>query len=159
MSLRFRLASVPALAFAVVVFTTLSAAHAEEAAPKAGPPAAIARTPRPADAKIYIISPTNGESVSSPVTVRFGLSGMGIAPAGVVSPNTGHHHLIVDAPSPSGGVPVPKDDKHIHFGGGQTETSLQLTPGKHTLQLELADKDHVPFEPQLVSDVVTITVK
>ena len=159
MSLRFRLASVPALAFALVVFTALSAAHAEEAAPKAAPPTAIARTPRPADAKIYIISPTNGESVSSPVTVRFGLSGMGVAPAGVATPNTGHHHLIVDSPLPALDGPQPKDDKHIHFGGGQTETNLTLVPGKHTLQLVLADKDHVAHDPPLISEPITITVK
>lgn len=120
---------------------------------------AIPRTPRPAEAKLYIISPQNGETVSSSVTVRFGLAGMGVAPAGVASPNTGHHHLIVDATLPPEALPVPKDDEHLHFGGGQTETKLTLPPGKHTLQLVLADKDHVPFEPTLASEVVTITVK
>lgn len=156
---RARLVSVSTLAFALVAFASLPAAWAEEAAPKAAPTNAIVRTPRPADAKLYIISPANGETVSSPVTVRFGLSGMGVAPAGVALPNTGHHHLIVDSPLPALDGPQPKDDKHIHFGGGQTETKLTLAPGKHTLQLVLADKDHVPHDPPLVSEPITITVK
>ncbi len=117
------------------------------------------RSARPLDAKLYIISPQNGETVTSPVTVRFGLAGMGVAPAGVASPNTGHHHLIIDSPTPPADVPLPKDDKHLHFGGGQTETSLALTPGAHTLHLVLADKDHMMFNPPLVSQTVAITVK
>ena len=120
---------------------------------------AIARTPRPAEAKLYIISPQNGETVSSPVTVRFGLTGMEVAPAGVASPNTGHHHLIIDSPVPASDAPLPKDDRHLHFGAGQTEASVALTPGKHRLQLVLADKDHVPHDPPLVSEPITITVK
>jgi hypothetical protein len=154
-----RLVLVSAVAIALVAFSVLPAAHAEQAAPKAATANAIVRTPRPADAKLYIISPANGETVSSPVTVRFGLSGMGVAPAGVATPNTGHHHLIVDSPLPALDGPQPKDDKHIHFGGGQTETTLALAPGKHTLQLVLADKDHVPHEPPLISEPITITVK
>jgi hypothetical protein len=162
MSLRVRLVSVSALAVALVVLAALPAAYAEEAAAKpvtAATAGAIVRTPRPADAKLYIISPANGETVSSPVTVRFGLIGMGVAPAGVASPNTGHHHLVIDSPLPALDGPQPKDDKHLHFGGGQTETKVTLTPGKHTLQLVLADKDHVPHEPPLVSEPITITVK
>ncbi len=89
---------------------------------------AIPRTARPADAKLYIISPANGDTVTSPVTVRFGLAGMGVAPAGVGSPNTGHHHLIIDSPLPPADLPVPKDDKHLHFGGGQTETRSRSRP-------------------------------
>ncbi len=156
---RVRLVSISAIAIALVAFVAPPVAHAEEAAHHAAAAGAIARTPRPADAKLYIISPTNGETVSSPVTVRFGLVGMGVAPAGVATPNTGHHHLILDSPLPPLDVPLPKDDKHIHFGGGQTETNVTLAPGKHTLQLVLGDKDHVPHEPPLVSEPVTITVK
>jgi hypothetical protein len=162
MILRVRLVSVSALAFALFAIGAHRAAHAEEAAPKAATAPttpAIVRTPRPADAKLYIISPANGETVSSPVTVRFGLSGMGVAPAGVASPNTGHHHLIIDSAPPALDVPLPKDDKHLHFGGGQTETNVAVTPGKHTLQLVLGDKDHVPHEPPLVSESITITVQ
>lgn len=132
---------------------------AHHATPAAAPGQPIPRTPRPADAKLYIISPTSGETVSGPVTVRFGLSGMGVAPAGVASPDTGHHHLIIDAPLPPLDLPLPKDDKHLHFGGGQTETTLSLPPGEHTLQLVLGDKDHVPHDPPLVSAPVTFTVR
>lgn len=137
------------------------AAHAadEHDAHHAPAAAAIERTPRPADAKLYIISPRHGETVSSPVVVRFGLSGMGVAPAGVATEKTGHHHLIVDAPLPPLDRPLPNDEKHIHFGGGQTETKLELAPGKHTLQLVLGDKNHVPHDPPLVSEPIEITVE
>jgi hypothetical protein len=120
---------------------------------------AIQRTPRPAAAKLYIISPANGDTLASPVTIRFGLAGMGVAPAGVATPDTGHHHLIVDAPLPPLDLPLPKDDKHVHFGGGQTEVTLPLPPGAHKIRLVLADKDHVPHDPPLVSDEVAFTVK
>lgn len=164
---RLPLTAASVLAVALVAFYAAPAARAAETAH--GTPAqaatetaivpATARTPRPAEAKLYIISPHNGETVSSPVTVRFGLTGMGVAPAGVASPITGHHHLVIDVPVPPFDAPLPKDDNHLHFGGGQTETSVALAPGKHTLQLVLADKDHVPHEPPLVSEPITITVK
>jgi hypothetical protein len=117
------------------------------------------RTPRPADARLYIVSPADGATVKSPVTVVFGLSGMGVAPAGVKYPNTGHHHLIVDAPLPPLDEPLPSDEHHLHFGGGQTETELELSPGRHTLQLVLGDHVHVPHDPPLVSKRITITVE
>jgi hypothetical protein len=132
-------------------------AHAAAPAAAAGQP--IPRTPRPADAKLYIISPKSGETVASPVTIRFGLSGMGVAPAGVATPDTGHHHLVIDAPLPPMDGPLPKDDKHVHFGGGQTEVTVELAPGEHTIQLVLGDKDHVPHDPPLVSDRISITVR
>ncbi len=160
MSPRLHLAAVSALAIALAVLHAAPAARAAETAHEATPATAIARTPRPADARLYIISPQNGETVTSPVTVRFGLAGMGVAPAGVATPNTGHHHLIVD--SPAAAVRRSRSrrtSKHLHFGGGQTETVLALAPGAHTLQLVLGDKDHVPHEPPLVSETVTITVK
>ncbi len=116
-------------------------------------------TPAPEGAKVYIIAPADGAEVSSPVTVRFGLTGMGVAPAGTEVPNTGHHHLIIDSDLPPLDQPVPKDDKHIHFGGGQTEVTLDLPPGKHTLQLLMGDHLHVPHGPPVVSDRITITVK
>jgi hypothetical protein len=112
------------------------------------------------DARVYIISPTDGEVVSSPLTVRFGLKGMGVAPAGVDRPNTGHHHLLVDLVElPAAGSPIPADEHHIHFGGGQTETTLELAPGKHTLQLIMGNQNHVPHDPPVVSERITITVK
>ena len=146
-------------ALALVALFAAPTARAEEAKPGAAAATAVTPTPRPADAKLYIISPKNGETVKSPVTVRFGLAGMGVAPAGVASPNTGHHHLIVDAPAPPPGAPIPKDDKHLHFGGGQTETTLDLAPGTHTLLLVLGDKDHLEHDPPLVSEKITIRVR
>jgi len=116
-------------------------------------------TPSPKGAKVYILSPQDGAMVSSPVKVTFGLSGMGVAPAGVDKPKTGHHHLIIDAATPAAGKPVGKDDMHRHFGGGQTETLLKLKPGKHTLQLIMGDKAHIPHNPPVISDKITITVK
>jgi hypothetical protein len=117
-------------------------------------------TNAPAGAEVYIISPQDGATVSQSFTVRFGLKGMGVAPAGVVHENTGHHHLLVDVKElPAAGQPIPKDEQHLHFGGGQTETTLKLSPGTHTLQLELGDSNHVPFSPALVSKVITVHVK
>lgn len=120
---------------------------------------AAAATSSPAGAKVYIISPADGATVTSPVTVRFGLTGMGVAPAGVDQANTGHHHLLIDIDKlPPLDQPIPKDDKHRHFGGGQTETTLDLPPGKHTLQLILGDHQHMPHTPALTSKKITITV-
>ena len=118
------------------------------------------RTPSPEGAKVYIISPEDGATVTSPVTVKFGLKGMGVAPAGVNVPNTGHHHLLVDVDTlPAFDQPMPSDEHHRHFGGGQTEVDLDLTPGKHTLQLVFGDKSHVPHDPPLVSERITVNVK
>jgi len=125
------------------------------------PPASpAARTPSPPGAEVYIISPKNGATVKSPVEVRFGLKGMGIAPAGVKFDNTGHHHLLVDSDPPADlGAPLPATDKLLHFGKGQTETSLTLPPGKHTLQLILGDQNHIPHDPPVISKKITITVE
>jgi len=117
-----------------------------------------ARSPSTAGTELYLITPEEGATVTSPVTVRFGLKGMGVAPAGVDKSGTGHHHLIIDAPLPPPGLPIPADDHHKHFGGGQTETVIELAPGRHTLQLLLADYQHVPHDPPVVSQVITITV-
>ncbi|NRB37780.1 MAG: DUF4399 domain-containing protein [Pseudomonadales bacterium] len=111
------------------------------------------------EAKVYFISPVDGATVTSPVTVKFGLTGMGVAPAGVDKANTGHHHLLIDTALPAMDKPVPKDAQHKHFGGGQTETSLKLAKGQHTLQLLLGDKSHMPHNPAIYSKKITITVK
>lgn len=117
------------------------------------------RTPAPPAAEAYVISPLDGEKVKSPVTVRFGLKGMGIAPAGVKLDGTGHHHLLVDTDPPANlDLPLPTSDKVLHFGKGQTETVLQLAPGRHTLQLLLGDHNHIPHAPQVLSRKITITV-
>jgi len=114
----------------------------------------------PATAKAYIISPKNGDTVSSPFTVLFGLKGMGVAPANVNQPETGHHHLMVDmAQPPDMNIPLPMTDNLKHFGKGQTETDLTLPPGRHTLQLIVGDYLHIPFDPPVTSEKITVTVK
>ena len=121
--------------------------------------AAVAGTASAKGAKAYIISPADGATVSSPVTVKFGLDGMEVAPAGTDKPNTGHHHLLIDTNLPAMAKPIPSDTNHKHFGKGQTETKLELKPGKHTLQLLLGDKAHVPHNPPVKSKKISITVK
>ena len=126
----------------------------------AGAALAADRTPAPPGAAVYFITPADGETLADPVTVRFGLKGMGIAPAGIDKPNTGHHHLLIDTPDlPPLDEPIPADDHHKHFGGGQTETTLDLPPGTHTLQLMLADQNHLSFDPPIISEKITITVE
>jgi len=125
-------------------------------------PAQAGETPAPDGAKLYIISPADGAKLTSPVEVVFGLSGMGVAPAGVEKENTGHHHLLVDAPLPQGEAlneAIAKDAHHLHFGGGQTEAKVELTPGKHTLQLLLGDHNHIPHKTPVASEIVTIMVE
>jgi len=120
---------------------------------------ALDRSPAPDGARVYIISPASGETVTSPVTVIFGLAGMGVAPAGVEKEHTGHHHLIIDSPLPDPALPIPADDNHKHFGKGQTQTTIELAPGTHTLQLLMGNMIHVPHDPAVSSSVVEITVK
>jgi hypothetical protein len=122
-------------------------------------PALAGPTPAPKGAYCYIGWPNDGETVKSPFKVWFGLRGMGVAPAGVDKPNTGHHHLIVDADLPPPDQPIPNNKNYLHFGGGQTETVLDLPPGKHTLQLLLGDAKHISFNPPVKSKKITITVR
>jgi hypothetical protein len=119
------------------------------------------RPAAPAGAEVYFIAPRNGAVIQGPVTVKFGLKGMGIAPAGIKFDNTGHHHLLVDTDLSDLKLdaPLPATDKVLHFGKGQTETTVTLAPGKHTLELLLADYQHIPFDPALHSQKITITVK
>jgi len=118
-----------------------------------------AGSPAPAGAMAYIVSPAHGELVGTRVKVIFGLSAMGVAPAGVDKPNTGHHHLLIDTGLPDLGKPIPADDRHRHFGGGQTEVVIELTPGQHTLQLLLADFAHTPHSPPVMSEQITVIVE
>ena len=125
-------------------------------------PAAYAAdlSPAPESAKSYIISPSDGENVSSPFIVQFGLSGMGIAPAGIDRPNTGHHHLLIDVDElPSLTEPLQGSEQVLHYGAGQTETELSLTQGKHTLQLVLGNYGHIPHDKPVISEKVTVTVQ
>ena len=134
--------------FAIALFALAAsiAAAQERIAPASG-------------AEVYVISPKDGAKLKGPVTVLFGLKGMGIAPAGVKYDNTGHHHLLVDMDVPSDlSVPMPATPTLLHFGKGQTQTSLTLAPGKHTLQLVFADLNHMAFNPPLISKKITITV-
>jgi len=131
--------------------------------PQAEAPAAavppMPRTPSPAGAKVTITSPADGQTVASPVTVQFALEGMSVAPAGTNDPNTGHHHLLIDTGMPPLDQPIPTDANHLHFGQGQTEAQVELAPGQHTLQLLLGDGNHVPHDPPVASEQITITVQ
>lgn len=126
-----------------------------------GAGAALAeRTPAPKNADVYIIWPHNGTVISGgKFWLRMGLRNMGVAPKGVVSPDAGHHHLLVDTELPPEGEKIPSDRNHLHFGAGETEARIELPPGKHTLQLLLGDHDHVPHDPPVYSKKITITVK
>ncbi|MFQ5570745.1 MAG: DUF4399 domain-containing protein [Rhodothermales bacterium] len=118
------------------------------------------RTPSPVGASVYIIAPRDGTILAGKVTVRFGLKGMGVAPAGIDFPNTGHHHLLINVETlPPLDQPMPSDEHHRHFGKGQTETTLHLAPGTYTLQLVFGDKHHIPLDPPLISEKITITVE
>ena len=117
-------------------------------------------TPAPEGAEVYFITPREGYVVSSPVVVRFGLVNMGVAPAGQAAPNTGHHHVLINLEDlPPMNLPLPMNENVVHFGGGQTETKLELPPGTHTLQLLLGDHAHIPHEPPVMSPKITITVE
>ena len=114
----------------------------------------------PKGAKAYIISPKDGRTVKKKFTVRFGLKGMGVAPAAIDKEHTGHHHLLIDVDKlPNLDLPLAASDNIRHFGGGQTEVTLELPPGKHTLQLVLGDWIHLAHDPPVISEKITITVK
>ncbi len=124
-------------------------------------------TPAPADARVYFVNLADGDTVQSPVTVVFGLENMGVAPAGTEKENTGHHHLLLNRPPLGQGEEgaeeleygLPADDNHIHFGGGQTQVTIDLPAGEHTMQLVMGDLNHVPHATPITSDVITVTVK
>jgi hypothetical protein len=148
------------VAAALLLATTVQAQSPAAPSEPAKAPAALPRTAATAGAELYFIAPADGAVVDKTFTVRFGLKGMGIAPAGVTTDKTGHHHLLIDVTElPAMDQPLPNDDKHKHFGGGQTETTLTLPPGKHTLQLVLGDALHIPFNPPILSPKITVTVK
>jgi hypothetical protein len=113
----------------------------------------------PKDAKVYFITPVDGQKIRSGFWARFGLRNMGVTHAGDDYQNSGHHHLLVDVNEPvDPKEPIPQDKSHLHFGAGQTETYLELPPGRHTLQLVLGDAKHYPFDPPVVSDRITVRV-
>lgn len=135
----------------LIAATPLSVFAAESPGPTA--------TAAPAGATVYFIEPLDGARIPSPVKVVMGLSGMGVAPAGVQQDKTGHHHVLINQPQVDLGQPLPATEQIKHFGGGQTETTLDLPPGQHRLQLVLGDWKHQPFSPAVVSETITITVE
>ena len=119
----------------------------------------VAASEAPTGTELYFISPADGAKLKSPVTVQFGLRGMGVAPAGIDLPATGHHHLLIDTDLPPLDKPIPADAHHMHFGKGQTEVQLELAPGEHTLQLLLGDYLHTPHKPVVMSKKISITIE
>ena len=120
---------------------------------------AMEKTPAPKNAALYIIAPQNNVNITNPIKIIFGLKNMGVAPAGIKYAQTGHHHLLINLDNlPSLDRPIPSDKNHIHFGKGQTETTIQLPPGEHTLQLILGDHHHIPHDPAVISEKITIFV-
>jgi uncharacterized protein DUF4399 len=125
-------------------------------------PCAVHAQGKPAakDALLYFIWPQNGATIKGGFWCRFGLRGMGVTHAGDDFQNSGHHHLLIDVNEPlDANEPIPQDKNHLHFGAGQTETRLELSPGKHTLQLVLGDAKHYPFSPPLVSEKIAVTIR
>jgi hypothetical protein len=121
---------------------------------------ASAATPAPTGAEVSIVSPKDGATVPQTVVVKFAVENIALAPAGDTTKNTGHHHLLIDVDElPAAGSPIPSDANHVHFGKAQTQGEVTLTPGKHTLQLELGDSNHMPFDPPIVSEKITVNVK
>tara|TARA_B100002051_G_C16656477_1_gene596766 strand:+ start:368 stop:787 length:420 start_codon:yes stop_codon:yes gene_type:complete len=112
-----------------------------------------------AEARVYFINLEDGDEVESPFLIQFGLSKMGIAPAGIDRENTGHHHLLINVKDLDFSKPIPASKNHIHFGGGQTESLVELPPGDYSLQLVLGDMTHTPHTPPVVSRQINITVK
>ena len=144
------------LLVAVLAFSS-SPAFAHEAAK---PAATSLNAKAPHGAKVFIVSPKNGATVGQDVTVKFGVSGIEIKPAGDATPGTGHHHLLIDGKVlPPLAAPIPNDATNKHYGKGQTEDTVHLEPGKHTLQLDFGDARHMQFDPPLVSKKITIHVK
>ncbi|CAI8984016.1 DUF4399 domain-containing protein [Pseudomonas sp. IT-P253] len=121
---------------------------------------ATAATPAPKGAEVFIVSPEDGATVPQTFTVKFGVKDIALAPAGDTTKNTGHHHLLIDVDKlPAEGAPIPNDAHRMHFGKAQTQADIKLAPGKHTLQLELGDSGHMPFDPPIVSKKITVNVE
>ena len=151
----------PVAAAAILLAGACSRQDSEPAAeePVADEPAALTRTASPEGARVFFITPADGDTVSNPVKIEFGIEGMAVVAAGVNETHSGHHHLIIDAELPNMGLPIPADDNYIHFGDASTATERTLEPGQHTLQLLLGDHLHIPHDPPVVSETITITVE
>lgn len=125
----------------------------------AAAPAAMPRTASAAGASVFFIMPADGATVSNPISIEFGIAGMEVVKAGDKQPDSGHHHLLIDTGLPDLGLPVPADEHHVHFGDGSTSTEISLPSGEHTLQMLLGDHLHIPHNPPLVSEQITISVE
>jgi hypothetical protein len=132
---------------------------AEAPAGKTSAEPTVTRTPSPPGAKAFFIEPQDGATVKSPLTVKFGIEGMKIVPAGVVEPDSGHFHLLIDTTLKDYNAPIPEDQNDRHYGKGQTEATIELSPGKHTLQIVLGDASHIPHDPPVQSPVITVNVE
>jgi Domain of unknown function (DUF4399) len=132
---------------------------ASEAPVVAEQPAAMPRTASAEGAAVFFITPADGETVPNPISIEFGIAGMSVVAAGVNERYSGHHHLLVDTNPPEMGLPIPADAHHIHFGDASTSTELTLAPGEHTLRLLLGDHLHIPHDPPVISETITITVE
>ena len=130
-------------------------------------PSLAGQTPSPPGAKAYFANVKDGDTITGDTIIKFGLDGMTVVEAGKDVPNSGHFHIFIDVPKLAEGETakseldqnIVKDDHHIHYGKGQTEAKLTLSPGKHKIQLVLADKDHIPHSPAIVSEQITVIVK
>lgn len=158
--------SMPALILLALIAVTGCERDAgpEQSAPPVDDPVTetaqpMPRTPAPADARVFFKAPADGATVSGRFAVEFGTEGMAIVRAGDNTPASGHHHLLIDTGLPDTGMPIPADANHVHFGDGSTSTELTLAPGKHTLQLLLGDHLHIPHDPPVHSEQISITVE
>ena len=120
---------------------------------------ALPRSEAAAGARVFFISPADGDQLTNPVTIEFGIEGMSVVPAGTEAEHSGHHHLLIDTGMPAEDLPIPADQNHIHFGDGSTSTTIELAPGEHTLQLLLGDHLHIPHAPPVASETITVTVE
>jgi hypothetical protein len=148
------------LAAAFALFCLPLAARAADALPAAPAPKAESSVKPSAEAHAFFVNVKNGDTITSPFKIRFGVTGMEVAPAGSKKPGTGHFHLLIDTKltPEQQTLPIPKDDQHLHFGGGQKEATISLKPGKHTLQIVMGDGDHKLHNPPVMSKVITVTV-
>jgi hypothetical protein len=125
----------------------------------AAEPVTITRTPSPEGARVFFITPGDGDTVTNPITIEFGIAGMSVTKAGDDQPDSGHHHLLIDTDLPDPGLPIPADSNHVHFGDGSTSTRISLEPGTHSLRMLLGDHRHIPHDPPVISEPITITVE
>ena len=137
----------------------MSAADKAPPAAESATPAAMPRSPSAERASVFFVSPADGDTVSSPFAVEFGISAMEVVRSGDNTPNTGHHHVLIDTGLPALDMPIPADEQHVHFGDGSSATELTLEPGEHTLQLLLGDHLHIPHDPPVYSVRITVTVE